>query len=300
MANRQWVAREPVRTSTPDRFDEYCERKVRAALAAPVAGYRTVADEIADVHDRALVPLGNDWTRTLFDGPFYRTAAERNSDLPVVSLVFVQSRDGNTEAPNPSMLGGGPTDKHVVYEGLARVDADAVLSGSRTACAPDLVLSVWHPQLVALRQSLGRSRHPAQVIVSASGNLPFENGLMFQVPDLRVIVVTASRNATAIRHRLRTRPWVEVIGAGDPLSLTRALRQIRLLGIEVISAIGGRHTATALMRERLISDVYLTTSPISAGVPNTPYCEAPPDLRRIIEKAGKAHEEGVRFEHLCC
>src|SRR5215218_7470510 len=84
-----------------DRFDEYCRQKVRLALAAQMAGYQTVTDEVAAVHDRAFVTLSNEWTRTLFDGVFHRTASARNTELPVVSLVFVQSQDGNTGARNP-------------------------------------------------------------------------------------------------------------------------------------------------------------------------------------------------------
>ena len=39
----------------------------------------------------------NAWTRTVFDGPFY-VSRPRDPQLPATSLVFVQSRDGNTGA----------------------------------------------------------------------------------------------------------------------------------------------------------------------------------------------------------
>src|SRR6185369_10018951 len=107
-----------------------CRRKVDAALSAQLAGYETVSDDVSAVPDRAYVKLGNAWSRAMFDGAFHRTASRRHADVPSLSLVFVQSRDGNTVACNPSTLGGGPTDKHVMYEGLSRVDADAVLSGA--------------------------------------------------------------------------------------------------------------------------------------------------------------------------
>jgi dihydrofolate reductase len=67
----------------------------------------------------------------------------------------------------------------------------------------------------------------------------------------------------------------------------------------MISAIGGRRTAAALMQEGLVSDVYLTTSAIEAGEPGTPfYSGEPPRLERIVEKTGRGAEAGVRFEHL--
>lgn len=53
------------------------------------------------------------------------------------------------------------------------------------------------------------------------------------------------------------------------------------------------------LKERLISDIYLTTSAIDAGEPDTPYYEGPPlPLQRVLLKEGQGVERGVRFEHL--
>src|SRR5687768_3025937 len=105
------------------RFEALRQRKERAALDADIPVYSS-AD--AGGHD-GMLAIGNAWSAALFDGPFFRSAAPAADGLPVVSLVFVQSRDGNTVAADPSSLGGGETDLHLVYEGLSRVDADAVL-----------------------------------------------------------------------------------------------------------------------------------------------------------------------------
>src|SRR3712207_8639295 len=53
---------------------------------------------------------------------------------------------------------GGATDKHVIYEGLSRVAADAVLAGAGTVRGAQLIFSVWHPELVALRSGVGLPR----------------------------------------------------------------------------------------------------------------------------------------------
>ena len=274
-------------------FEDYCRRKEEVAATVPITGFRTVRQDPAV---RALAAIGNRWTQCLFDGPFYRSRL--NGDVPATSLVFVQSRDGNTVADNPSALGGGETDKHLIYEGLSRVDADAVMAGATTARGERMIFSVWHPELVRLRADLGRSRHPAQVVVTDRAELVFERALMFQVPELRVVVITRSAMVPAVRQRLRLHPWVEVVDAGDPVSLTTAMRYLAASGVHVISAIGGRKTATALLRERLVSDVYLTTSAIEAGQPNTPFYEgSPPPLTQVLEKEGQGRETGVRFEH---
>jgi riboflavin biosynthesis pyrimidine reductase len=239
--------------------------------------------------------IGNDWSRGLFDGDFYRTAC--NEDIPVTNLVFVESRDANTGADDPATLGGGNTDKHLIYEGLSRVDADAVLSGATTARREELVFSVWHPELVALRRERGRARHPAQVIVSSRSSLHLETALMFQEPEVPVFLVTTSDAAPSLRLQVATRPWMQVIDGGQPLSMRVALRALKTRGIATVSAIGGRTTARALLRERVVRDLYLTTSAIDAGEPNTPLLEGPLDAATVLVKEGTGPEKGVRFVH---
>ena len=278
-----------------ERFEAYCRRREQAALEATIPGYTT-----SEEHPAAdLIRIGSDWSRPLFDGPFYRSRAASVAGTPVTSLVFVQSRDGNTGAADPSTLGGGGTDLHLIYEGLSRVDADAVMAGAASARAPEVVFSVWHPELVALRLSRGRPRHPAQVVVTKTGRLPFDDGLMFNEPALRVFVITGPHRVDTIRDRLALKPWVEVIDAGEPVCFERAFRHLRSRGIEVISCVGGRQTATALLNEKLVSDIYLMTSARRGGEPNTPYYQGPPlSLDRVVLKEGRDAERGVRFEHL--
>jgi riboflavin biosynthesis pyrimidine reductase len=215
-----------------------------------------------------------------------------------LSLVFVQSSDGNTGADNPATLGGGETDLHVVYEGLSRVAADAVLAGAATARSEAMVFSVWHPELVTLRRELGKPRHPAQIVVTQRGSVPLDRGLMFTTPELRVWLIAPSPTARSLRERLRDRRWIEVLDAGDPPVLGAALRQLRAKGVEIISGVGGRQVATTLVRERLVQDLYLTTSPRAGGEPGTPWCDPPlPPMTSVLSKAGVGRERGVVFEH---
>jgi len=103
--------------------------KTRQAQAATLPPYET---ELS-APSAGAVALGNAWSERLFDGPFFLTPT--HSDRPACSLVFVQSADGNTGARDPATLGGGDTDKHVIYEGLSRVAADAVLAVPKRCAA---------------------------------------------------------------------------------------------------------------------------------------------------------------------
>src|SRR5262247_2633858 len=179
----------------------------------------------------------------MFDGPFYASPAP-SPDLPSTSLVFVQSRDGNTGAADPSSLGGGEADKHLVYEGLSRVAADAVMAGAETVRGGRTVLSIWHPELVALRASLRLPRHPVQIVATLRG-LDFR-GRLFDSPQLRIVIVTVGACAELTITPARELPY--------------AFRQLRDMGIARISCIGGRMIARQLIDGGLIHDLYLTTS----------------------------------------
>ena len=275
------------------RFDNYCRAKTNAAIAAVLQPYKTVAH---DSQSGRFCAIGNSWSRRLFDGEFYRSAPP-DLDIPSTNLVFVESQDGNTGADDPSTLGAGETDKHLIYEGLSRVDADAVLSGATTARSDELMFSVWRPELVALRRDLGRARHPAQVIVTSRSALRIETALMFQEPELRVFLITTSDAASSLRVSVATRPWIQVIDAGQPLSMRTALRELRARGIETISAIGGRTTARALSREGVVHDLYLTTAAKEGGEPNTPLFEGPLNAPAVVIKEGTGSDAGVRFAH---
>jgi len=279
------------------RFDDYCRMKTGQAVAAQMPGFETRRPPPQDAP--GLVAVGSEWSRALFDGWFYRRDADPHVALPSVSLVFVQSADGNTGADDPSSLGGGETDKHLVYEGLSRVDADGVLAGAKTAYGDEIVFSVWHPELVRVRLERGRARHPAQIVLTDRGDLPVHTALLYNEPELRTVIITSTPGAAVLARRLPGRPWVEVIDCGHPVDLRRAMRELHARGIRVVSAIGGRHAAAALLRADLVGELYLTTSARPGGEANTPLVEGGlPDHDVVLEKEGCGPERGVRFQHL--
>jgi len=273
------------------RFDEEVRRKTREAMAARLPALETVAVGGTG----GLETVGNPWTRELFDGDFYLSPV--GADIPATSLVFVQSSDGNTGARNPASLGGGATDQHLIYEGLSRVAAHGVLSGAETIRGSGVILSIWRPELVQLRQELKLPRHPIQ-IVATLGALKFDDILLLNVPELPAIVISTATWVATMRAELARRPWIQPIAMRGPDDLPSAFRMLRSLGISRISAIGGRTVARALINAGLIQDVYLTTSPRRGGQPNTPLYPTPLEGALVVRKRGTEAEAGVVFEHL--
>jgi riboflavin biosynthesis pyrimidine reductase len=266
-------------------FRDYCRRKEAAAMAAPLAGLTTIAEEAGGAD---LLSFGNAWTRQLFDGDFHRSAGPASPELPSVSLILSEA-DGAY----------GVTVPHLLHEGLTRVDADAVLGGIGSEASGNEVCSVWHPELVKLRADRGLPRHPIQVLVTNSCDVPFESCLLFREPSLPVIVVTRSSLVDTARARLRTSPWVDVLGAGDPLDLRLALSRLRDRGVAVVTCVGGRRIATTLLDAGLITDLYITVREPGSAASALAFYNGPPLMRRrLLSKAGRGAEGAVRFEHL--
>jgi riboflavin biosynthesis pyrimidine reductase len=267
-------------------------RKTRLAATASLPPYRTELDD----HDANALALENAWTNRLFDGPFYLSPAATPL-RPACSLVFVQSSDGNTSADDPGVLGGGNTDTHLVYEGLSRVAADAVLAGAQTVRGSDVIFSVWHPQLVDLRMSLELPRHPVQIVATLRG-LELADTMLFNLPAVPVLLLTVPSAAEQMSRAIKVRPWITPLLMETPGDLRRAFERLRSVGIGRISCIGGRTLAGYLLDAGLVDDVYLTTGRNTGGEPGTPLSSAPWRGRTVVRKSGTGAERGVIFEHL--
>ena len=274
-----------------DAFQRFSANRTREATTASIERLSTTFDQSDDF---GLLGIGNAWSRLHYGSEFGLVRPGRNEIA--VSLVFVQTKNGNTGGPNPSAFGGGATDKHLIYEGLSRVSADAVLAGAGSVHR-GAFFSVWHPELVALRTSLGLQRHPAQVVVSKRGRVDID-ALLFNVPDVPVFLIAGDECLARHEPALRARPWVRLVAVnGD--GLRPAVERLRDEGIQRVSAIGGRFTATQLVDAGLIRDIYLTTTSLDGGELDTPwYCGTnPPQLTAITSKQWRESGSRVVFEH---
>lgn len=288
-------------------FESFAARKTREAERASIYPLETIEDCSSRF---ALDTIGNDWTCRLYDGPFHLVASgfsrtrtangEPPAASPNISLVFVQSKDGNTAIDNPEDLGGGATDKHVIYEGLSRVAADAILAGATTAAGEQVFFSVWHPELVALRLSLGLPRHPTQVVVTGRACIDPNRSLVFNVPEVPAIVIGSVYACGVLADAAAARPWMHIVPMEGEDMRPALQRLASEFGIRRISCIGGRTTATSLLDAGLVQDVCLTTTSREAGKPGTPFYAGatPPLLEPMVRKRGLDPHAPIFFEHL--
>jgi riboflavin biosynthesis pyrimidine reductase len=273
-------------------FNAFADRKGRAAGAATIAQVRTVINRASRFD---LIPVGGAWCHERFDGPFWTSVP---ADRPSVSIVFVQSYDGSTGSDDPSSLGAGETDTHLIYEGLSRIAVDGVAVGASTLHA-DAFFSVWRRELVDARIARGLPAHPAQIVLTRSGRVDVAGTRLFNVPGVPVFVLTSHEGRERLVRALLARPWVHPIVADGPDALGRQVDELFSRGQQRISCVGGRRTASAFVDAGLADDLYLTTSPRDGGVPSTPWYVGshPPSLERVLAKSWEEPAGVARFEH---
>ena len=125
------------------------------------------------------------------------------------------------------------------------------------------------------------------------------DALLVNVPDVRVFLIAGDEGAARHEAALRARPWVRLVHL-DADDLRSAFARLRLEeGIQRISAIGGRFTATQLVDAGLIQDIYLTTTSLEGGEPGTPWYSGanPPRLTAITSKQWDESGSSVVFDH---
>lgn len=158
--------------------------------------------------------------------------------------------------------------------------------------------TVTQPELVTLRLELGLPRHPTQMVLSNHGRVDLQ-ARVFTTPDVPVLLLAGPECERKFGPQLRDRPWITLVPIGDSLE-DAFMRVRREHHIGRISAIGGRVAATSLVDAGLVQDLYLTTSAIDAGEPNTPWYvgERRPALGAIVRKREARQPSPILFEHL--
>src|SRR3954454_1530201 len=127
--------------------------------------------------------------------PWERAPADR----PLVLCNMIASLDGRVTVDGASGALGGEGDK-AVFDALRTV-VDAVLAGTGTLRAETYGRLVRSPERRAARAALGLAEDPVAVVISRSGDVPFE-APMFEAPEQRVAIVTAP-GAVRVPGRVR-------------------------------------------------------------------------------------------------
>ncbi|MEI9948406.1 MAG: dihydrofolate reductase family protein [Pseudomonadota bacterium] len=181
----------------------------------------------------------------------------------VASLDGVVALPGDTES-GQIISGRNPADRFVM--GLLRAAADAVLIGAGTfrksgrhLWLPDRIYPAAAAAFADMRAQLGLSERPQFVLVSASGTIDVSEPAV----DGAWIFTTPKGEA-----KLRTQlpPNVRLtVQDSDRISFVDLLSSLRAAGFARVLTEGGPSLFSQLIHERLLDQLFLTSSPALFG-----------------------------------
>jgi riboflavin biosynthesis pyrimidine reductase len=191
------------------------------------------------------------------------------ADRPYVVANFVSTADGKATAHGSTARLGGEGDRAAFL--LLRTQVDAVLAGTGTLRVERYGVPVRTPRLIDIRVADGRDPHPLMVVISRSGDIPFEIPL-FADARSRVALYTPAEvtippvAADVIRH--------DISAYGERLAgILNSLRSEH--GVRVLLCEGGPVLFDAMLAEDLVDELFLTLAPALAGGSELPVTRGP-------------------------
>jgi len=180
-------------------------------------------------------------------------------ERPHVVCNFVETIDGKGTAQGRTALLGGDGDRAAFR--LLRTQVDAVVAGTGTLRVERYGVLVRDEKMQAIRVAEGRAQQPLAVVISRSGDIPFDIPL-FGDARATVAVYTAPQatipetEATIIRHDL----------AGGQDELAEVLHSLRAdHGVRALLCEGGPALFAAMLGVDLVDELFLTLAPVVVG-----------------------------------
>jgi riboflavin biosynthesis pyrimidine reductase len=113
-----------------------------------------------------------------------------SDDRPYVVCNFVSSADGKATATGRTAPLANAADRAVFH--LLRTQVDALLAGTGTMRTERYGPPIREPRLSDIRVAEGRARRPLAVVISRSGEVPFEIPLFADAAIDVILYVPAS------------------------------------------------------------------------------------------------------------
>jgi len=197
---------------------------------------------------------------------------------PYVLLSVAMSVDGCIDdATDSRLILSNDADLDRVDE--VRAGSDAILVGAGTIRRDNPALLVRSAARRGGRVARGLPASPARVTITGRGDLDPAARFFTAGEGARLIYVPAAEQ-DRIRARLALGDGVEVIGAGDPLSLGAVLADLARRGVRRLMVEGGGAVLAQFLAEGLADELNLVIAPVFVGDPAAP---------RIVGPGGAGH-----------
>jgi riboflavin biosynthesis pyrimidine reductase len=180
---------------------------------------------------------------------------------PYIVCNFVSSADGKATVDGRTAGLGSDADRTVFH--LLRTQVDALLAGTETMRIERYGLPVRAEHLSRLRIAEGRPPQPLSVVISRSGNVPFEIPL-FADPQAHVALYAPPGVAAATAGCEARVTHHETPAGTDVLAgVMRSLRRDH--DVRSVLCEGGPALFNSLLDQHLVDELFLTVSPNLVG-----------------------------------
>jgi 5-amino-6-(5-phosphoribosylamino)uracil reductase len=187
---------------------------------------------------------------------------------PYVLLSVAMSVDGCIDdATDSRLILSNDADLDRVDE--VRAGCDAILVGAGTIRRDNPALLVRSAARRSGRVARGLPASPARVTITGRGDLDPAARFFTAGEGARLIYVPAPQQ-DRIRARLALGEGIEVIGAGDPLSLGAVLADLASRGVRRLMVEGGGAVLAQFLAEGLADELNLVIAPVFVGDPAAP------------------------------
>jgi riboflavin biosynthesis pyrimidine reductase len=242
---------------------------------------------VETVSYRQLLPSGGDTDADTFVNALRLSHADPEAARPYTVVNFVASLDGRTTIDGRSRKLGDAGDREL-FRAL-RERSDAVLVGTGTLATETYGRILLQPERRERRLSAGRPAEPLVATITRTANLPLEIPL-FGHPEARIVVFsptppdTIDLSATVIHEPL-----------DDLASALKTLRERH--GVRTLLCEGGPQLFGALLRERLVDELFLTLAPKLVGGASGPAVVSgpPPEVPVEVTLASALERDGSLF-----
>jgi 5-amino-6-(5-phosphoribosylamino)uracil reductase len=183
------------------------------------------------------------------------------ADRPYAIANFVSSADGRATFGGRSSVLGDDGDKAMFH--ALREQPDAVFAGTRTLEAENYGRILGKPERRARREQRGLQPEPLACVVTRSGAIP--SGIpLFNEPEARIVVFAPVGAGPEVAACPANITLVEL----EPGELTLPVVMAALrkdFGVRSLLCEGGPTVFAALVRERLVDELWLTLAPKLTG-----------------------------------
>jgi 5-amino-6-(5-phosphoribosylamino)uracil reductase len=203
---------------------------------------------------------------------------------PYVLLSVAMSVDGCIDdATGTRLILSNDADLDRVDE--VRAGCDAILVGAGTIRRDNPALLVRSAARRSGRTARGLPASPARVTITGRGDLD-PAARFFTAGEGARLVYVPSAEQDRVRGRLDgAAAGVEVIGAGDPLSLGAVLADLAGRGVRRLMVEGGGAVLAQFLAEGLADELDLVIAPVFVGDPAAPRITGSPGAGRRMHLA---------------